>query len=76
MDRGWAELGQAIRRHRRAAGLSQEGLAERSGLHWTYLSEIETSKVNPTVNVLRRIAGALGVRASQLVAEAEDATVE
>ena len=74
MDKGWAELGQAIRRHRRAAGLSQEALAEQSGLHWTYLSEIETSKVNPTVNVLRRIADALGVRASQLVAEAEAAT--
>ena len=72
MEKGWAELGTAIRRHRRAAGLSQEALAERSGLHWTYLSEIETSKVNPTVNVLRRIADALGVRASQLVAEAED----
>lgn len=74
MDTGWAELGEAIRRHRRAAGLSQERLAERSGLHWTYISEIETSKVNPTVNVLRRIADALGVRTSQLVAEAEDAS--
>ncbi len=74
VDKGWTELGQAIRRHRRAAGLSQEQLAERSGLHWTYLSEIETSKVNPTVNVLRRIAEALGVPTSKLVAEAEEAT--
>lgn len=77
MEKGWAELGVAIRRRRRAAGLSQEALAERSGLHWTYLSEIETSKVNPTVGVLRRIAGGLGVRTSQLVAEAEgDTTAE
>jgi transcriptional regulator with XRE-family HTH domain len=66
-------LGEAIRRHRRAARLSQEQLAEQSGLHWTYLSEIETSKVNPSINVLRKIAKALGVRTSQLVSEAEDA---
>lgn len=60
-----------IRRHRRAQGLSQERLAELCGLHWTYLSEIETSKVNPTVNVVRRIANGLGVRASRLISEAE-----
>lgn len=74
MDKGWPELGAAIRRYRRAAGLSQERLAELCGLHWTYLSEIETSKVNPTINVLRRIADGLGVRTSQIVAEAEEAT--
>lgn len=75
MEKGWPELGQAIRRQRRAAGLSQEGLAERAGLHSTYLSEIETARVNPTVNVLRRIAAALGVRASALVSAAEDEAV-
>lgn len=42
-------------------------------MHWTYLSEIETSKVSPSINVLRRIADGLGVRASQLVVDAEEA---
>jgi transcriptional regulator with XRE-family HTH domain len=74
VERGWPELGEAIRRARRAAGLSQEQLADESGVHWTYLSEIETSKVSPSISVLRRIADALGVRASQLVREAEDAS--
>ncbi|MBA2595173.1 MAG: helix-turn-helix transcriptional regulator [Chloroflexia bacterium] len=55
-------------------GLSQEQLAEQSSMHWTYLSEIETSKVSPSINVLRRIADGLGIRASQLVLEAEEAT--
>jgi transcriptional regulator with XRE-family HTH domain len=64
-------LGEAIRRRRRAAGLSQEQLAHQSGLHWTYLSEIESAKVNPSISVVRKIANGLGVRTSQLVAEAE-----
>jgi transcriptional regulator with XRE-family HTH domain len=51
--------------------LSQEGLAERCGSHFSYISEIETSKVSPSVNVLRRIARALDLPASQLLAEAE-----
>jgi transcriptional regulator with XRE-family HTH domain len=72
VERGWAELGEIIREHRLAAGLSQEGLADRCGSHFTYISEIETSKVSPSVNVLRRIAQALGVPASHLVAEAEE----
>lgn len=71
MERGWAELGEVIRRHRLAAGLSQEKLAELSGSHFTYISEIETNKRNPSVNVLRRIAAALDVRTSRLVADAE-----
>jgi transcriptional regulator with XRE-family HTH domain len=71
MDSGWAELGTVIRRHRRAAGLSQEGLAERAGSHFTYISEIETNRVNPSINVLRRLAEALGVELSELIREAE-----
>jgi transcriptional regulator with XRE-family HTH domain len=60
-----------IRAHRKRAGLTQEQLAERSGSHWTYISEIENGRRNPGVNVLRRIAAGLGVPLSRLVAEAE-----
>ena len=59
------------RARRQTAGLSQERLAELSGSHFTYISEIETSKVNPSVNVIRRIAAALGVQLSELIAVAE-----
>lgn len=72
VERGWPELGEAIRRARRAARLSQEQLAEESGVHWTYLSEIETSKVSPSIAVLRRIASALGMQAWELVKGAEE----
>jgi len=74
METGWAELGRVIRKHRNAAGLTQEQLAERADSHWTYISEIETNKVNPSIDVLRRIAKGLEMPLSAVIAEAEEAT--
>jgi transcriptional regulator with XRE-family HTH domain len=73
MEKGWPELGKVIRKHRKAAGLTQEQLAERSDSHWTYISEIETNKVNPSIDVLRRIASGLETPLSSLIEEAETA---
>jgi transcriptional regulator with XRE-family HTH domain len=67
----WRELGQAIRDSRREAGLTQEQLAERASLHWTYVSEIETGRKNPSVAVLRRIAIGLDIKLSALIERAE-----
>lgn len=64
-------LGHVIRKHRMAAGLSQEMLAERSGLHWTYVSQVERGKRNISVEALRRIGSALDISASTLLSEAE-----
>lgn len=72
MEKGWPELGMVIQRHRSAAGLTQEQLAERSDSHWTYISEIERSRVTPGIDVLRRIARGLGVPLSRLILEAEE----
>ena len=71
MERGWAELGEIIRKYRKAKGLTQEQLAERAGSHWTYISEIENGHRNPGVDVLRRIAGGLEISLSKLIADAE-----
>ena len=65
-------LGRVIRKHRLAAGLSQEGLAERSGLHWTYVSQVERGRRNVSVGALRRIGAALGVPGWRLLREAEE----
>ncbi len=46
---------------RREAKLSQEELADRSGVHQTYLSGVERGVRNPTVTVLQKIAVALGL---------------
>ena len=56
-----------LRRHRRAAGLSQEGLAFECGLHRTYVSGVERGVRNPTVMVLARLARALDIGPGDLL---------
>lgn len=62
-----AQLGRRVQRLRRAAGLSQEELADRADLHRTYLSGVERGLRNPTLTVLHRLAQAVGVSLSELV---------
>ena len=54
-------VGRNALRLRREAGLTQEQLAERSGLSQQYLSDLERGKLNPTVVTLYELATALGV---------------
>jgi transcriptional regulator with XRE-family HTH domain len=64
-------LGTAIRERRQASGLSQEALAEKARLHRTYISMVERAERNVSVDALDKIAGALAVRASVLLLQAE-----
>jgi transcriptional regulator with XRE-family HTH domain len=67
-----AAFGHAVRALREERdGLSQERLAEGAAISVPYLSDIERGQRNPTVAVMARIADALGVRLSELVARAE-----
>jgi transcriptional regulator with XRE-family HTH domain len=60
-------VGLNLQRLRREKGLSQEELADRAGIHQTYLSGVERGKRNPTVVVLQRIAEALDADIADLV---------
>jgi transcriptional regulator with XRE-family HTH domain len=60
-------LGDAIRGHRRKAGLTQERLAELADLHPNYLGEIERGENTVSLAALLRIAKALRVRLRELV---------
>jgi transcriptional regulator with XRE-family HTH domain len=62
-----AQVGLNVRRFRKAAGLSQEELADRARLDRTYVSGVERGIRNPTVLVLQDLAGVLGVRAMDLL---------
>lgn len=64
-------FGVAVRNRRIAAGLSQEKLAERAGLHPTYVSMIERGLRNATLDVSARLAKALKVALPKLVEEAQ-----
>jgi transcriptional regulator with XRE-family HTH domain len=61
-------LGGRIRSLRKAKGLSQEALGERSGLNPKYIGQIERAETNPSVETLQRIAEGLGVDLSDLFA--------
>jgi len=60
-------LGDEIRNARLAKELSQEKLAFKAGISRNYVSLLELDEKSPTVDVLLRIARALGVRASDLI---------
>ena len=54
-------VGINLQRLRRDKGLSQEELAHRADVDQTYLSGVEGGKRNPSIDVLGRIATALGI---------------
>lgn len=54
-----------------AARLSQEELADRAGLHRTYISLLERGLRNPSVEALAKVGRVLGLTASRLLADAE-----
>lgn len=60
-------FGQRVRELRQAAGLSQEELAERCGLHRTYIGGIERGERNVGVLNLLQLARALQVRPGELL---------
>ncbi len=63
-------FGRAVRRRRHALGLSLEGLAERSGLHWTYVGGIERGQRNLGLVNLLRLAEGLDVHPATLLRQA------
>ena len=65
-------VGRELRKAREAAGLSQEQLAFKAGVHRTYVSMLERDKKSPTLAVLFRLCAALGVSPSRFVARVED----
>jgi transcriptional regulator with XRE-family HTH domain len=61
------ELGTRVRKRRKELELSQEKLAERADLHWTYISSVERGERNVTLSTLTRLANALSVDPADLV---------
>jgi CheY-like chemotaxis protein/DNA-binding XRE family transcriptional regulator len=53
------QFGAAIRSRRRALGISQEELADRAGLHRTYISDIERGERNISLESIEKLAAAL-----------------
>src|SRR6266567_7523013 len=73
-DDGWRAhlelLGDFIRRERKLANLSLRELAQKTNISNPYLSQIERGLHEPSVRVLKAIAGALNVSAETLLTQA------
>lgn len=65
-------LGKAIRMLRQERSLSQEALGTRAEIHPTWISHIESGRINPTWGNVRRIASGLKVPLDQLATLAEE----
>ena len=64
-------FGKVVRRQREKLGLSQETLANKAGIHRTYVSSIELGKVRVGLDVAKKVANGLGILLKELIAEAE-----
>jgi transcriptional regulator with XRE-family HTH domain len=59
-------FGFAVKTRREDLGLTQEDLADRAGIHRTYLSDIERGSRNLSLINIERIAAALSLSVSEL----------
>lgn len=65
-------IGQGIRRERERLNLSQEKLAELSGLDRTYISSIERGNRNISLEAFYHISKALKLSMTELIQKVED----
>ena len=71
MDNVNASLGKIIAGLRQSAGLSQEELADRAGIHRTYVSQIERGLKSPTIIMLLKVSRALDAAPSKIMRQLE-----
>lgn len=62
-----AAVANRIRERRESLGLSQEGVAKRSGLSLRLIRHIESGRADFSVETLRAVAKALGVEPDELL---------
>jgi len=62
-------FGRAVRKRRQELGLSQEELADRAGIHRTYVGDVERGERNIALQNIEKLAKALDVSISTLFAE-------
>lgn len=61
------EFGKRVRRLREQQGLSQEALADRCGVHWTFLGQVERGQRSIRLDNILKIAHGLEVQPGKLV---------
>lgn len=70
-DREEVKIGKTLRAAREHAGLTQDAVATKAGITRVYVAFLEADRQSPTLNVFEKVAEAVGVRPSTLLARAE-----
>ena len=65
-------FGTSVRTWRSRLGISQEELGGRAGLHRTYICDVERGARNVTLQSIEKLAGALEIPVSTLLAYARE----
>lgn len=65
-------FGKVLRRLRKEAGLTQEQLGLEADLRRTYVSILELGQQQPSLGTIFKLARALGISASSVIAEVEN----
>ena len=60
-----------LRRLRTAQGLSQERLAERAGIHRTYVSQLERRLKSPTLNTIAKLADSFDLTLMEFITQVQ-----
>lgn len=63
------EFGRKVRLERLRLGYSQEKLADKAGLHRTYIGMVERAEKNITLNNIEKIANALEMELEELFSD-------
>jgi DNA-binding XRE family transcriptional regulator len=69
-------LGEVITSRRKRLKMSQEQLAETSGVDRSFISNVEGGRRNPSFGIVAHIAQGLKLRYSRLVAKCEQCQIE
>ncbi|WP_071429411.1 helix-turn-helix domain-containing protein [Angelakisella massiliensis] len=69
-------IGKRIRGFRQRQGLSQEALAERCGLHATYIGQVERGEKNASMESIQKIAAGLGISLDRLFEKIEPVSAQ
>ncbi|MFC6021860.1 helix-turn-helix domain-containing protein [Plantactinospora solaniradicis] len=61
------KFGERVRARRHELGLSQEQLADKAGLHWTFVGQVERGRRNISLHNLLKLATGLEIDPAELV---------
>lgn len=69
-------LGRAVKAVRVSRGLTQEQVSAASGLHPTYISDIERGARNPSWEAITRLADGIGITVEEIARSYDDESTE